>query len=212
MKQQNFPLSTSKAQKLHGPLDLVHADIAYAMPETAQGYQYFIVLIDDFSRYTWAYALKSRATVELLPILKFWLNNAQTQRERKLKTLRADRAGELTSNDLKEFAGSCGFNLEYAAPKAHQQNGVAEKAIDILRGGTNATLSKAKLSHHFSPYALDDHVWAQNRTIHKHDLTKTPFELWEGYPPNVASARTFGCMALFYVPRESRLKHEPRAK
>jgi hypothetical protein len=113
---------------------------------------------------------------------------------------------------MKDFAGMHGFNLEYAAPKAHKQNGVAEKFIDILRGGTNATLQRAQLGPNYWPLALDDQVWAQNRTVNKHNSTKTPFELWEGYPPNLSSARTFGCMALYYVPRESRLKHEPRAK
>jgi hypothetical protein len=120
MRQQTFPASTNLAKALRGPLDLVHADIAYAMPETSQGYQYFIVLIDDYSRYIWVFALKSRATAELLPILKRWLTNVQTQRDKKLKIFRADRAGELTSNDMKDLAGTHGFNLEYAAPKAHQ--------------------------------------------------------------------------------------------
>jgi len=54
---------------------------------------------------------------------------------RKLKVLRADHAKEYTSNEAKAWADKHGFRLEYSAPKASQQNGVAERAIAALRAG-----------------------------------------------------------------------------
>jgi len=148
IRQQHFPPIPKSRQKSSLPLDLVHSDIAYALPETTYGEKYFLVLVDDYTRYTWAYPLASRAAKEVFPILQDWLNMVQNQCDRKLKVLRADRAAEYTSNEAKAWAKEHGFRLEYSAPKASQQNGVAERAIATLRAGCMATLEKAELSQH----------------------------------------------------------------
>ena len=212
IRQQHFPPIPESKRKSQKPLDLVHSDIAYALPETAYGEKYILVLVDDYTRFEWAYPLSNRTAEEVFPILQAWLNRVENQCDRKLKVLRADHAKEYTSNEAKDWADARGFKLEYSAPKASQQNGVAERAIGVLRAGCMATLERSKLSQHFWPYALAHHVWASNRTVHTSNLEHTPYELWEGHVPSLAPAKTFGCMALYYVPRESRLKHEPRAR
>jgi transposase InsO family protein len=158
IRQQHFPPIPKSKQKSQMPLDLVHTDIAYALPETAHGDKYFLVLVDDYTRFTWAYPLTTRATEEVLPILQKWLNQVQNQCDRKLKALRADHAAEFTSRDAKAWAAEHGFRLEYSAPKASQQNEVAERAIGVLRAGAMSTLEQAELSPHFWPHALANHV------------------------------------------------------
>jgi len=68
-----FPPIPKAKQRSMQPLDLVHTDIAYALPETIHGAKYFLVLVDDYSRYTWAFPLTSRDSDEVLPILQTWL-------------------------------------------------------------------------------------------------------------------------------------------
>jgi hypothetical protein len=70
----------------------------YAEP----GKKYFLVLVDDHTRYMWAYPLTSRETDEVLPVLQKWLNRVENQCDPKLKVLRADHAKEYTSNHAKD--------------------------------------------------------------------------------------------------------------
>ena len=129
-----------------------------------------------------------------------------------MKVLRTDETGKFMGKDLRSWAADEGFVLEFSSPNAHQQNGVAERVIPMLRDGTMATLEGAQLSTEYWPFALHAQVWARNRTIRRKNLHRTSFEQWFGFKPSVASARIFGCVALYYLPREKRLKHEPKAK
>jgi hypothetical protein len=55
-----FPKSDSKA----GVLELIHSDVCDPMPSTSlSGYVYYVSFIDDYSRKTWVYFLKSKDEV-----------------------------------------------------------------------------------------------------------------------------------------------------
>ena len=55
---QPFPLSTAHAS---APLELIHTDLWGPSHEPSKdGFKYHIHLIDDFSRYTWIYPLKTK--------------------------------------------------------------------------------------------------------------------------------------------------------
>ena len=59
-----FPNSDSRAK---GILDLIHSDPCGPMSITTQsGYLYFMTFIDDYSRKTWIYFLKSKESDEVL--------------------------------------------------------------------------------------------------------------------------------------------------
>lgn len=73
-KQQHFRAIPKDMQKSQRPLQLVHLDIAFAMPETIHGKKYFLVSVNDYTGYTWASPLTSRASEEMFPILQTWLN------------------------------------------------------------------------------------------------------------------------------------------
>jgi hypothetical protein len=56
-----FPKSDSKAE---GILELIHSDVCGPMPSTTlSGYVYYVSCIDDYSRKTWIYFLKSKDEV-----------------------------------------------------------------------------------------------------------------------------------------------------
>jgi hypothetical protein len=56
-----FPSSDSKAK---GVLDIMHSDVCGPMSTTSlSGYVYYVSYIDDFSRKTWIYFLKSKGEV-----------------------------------------------------------------------------------------------------------------------------------------------------
>lgn len=57
--RKQIPLKSSySATKV---LELVHGDLCGPIqPETASGKRYFLLLVDDFSRYMWVYFLKTK--------------------------------------------------------------------------------------------------------------------------------------------------------
>lgn len=59
--REPFPLSSHKSAAL---FELIHADVwgPYGV-ESHDGYKYFLSLVDDFSRVTWIFLLRSKSEV-----------------------------------------------------------------------------------------------------------------------------------------------------
>ena len=60
-KQATLPFNNSVSHAL-SPFDLIHFDVWGPSPITTQGGScYFVIFVDDFSRYTWIYLFKNRS-------------------------------------------------------------------------------------------------------------------------------------------------------
>jgi hypothetical protein len=67
-KQIQLPYFTSDSHSIE-PFDLVHSDIWDPAPFVSKGgYRYYVIFIDDHSRYTWIYFMKCRS--EPISIIK----------------------------------------------------------------------------------------------------------------------------------------------
>ena len=72
------------------------------MPATNGGRRYFLLLMDDCSRYMWLQLLTSKDKVAV--VIKKFKMRAEVESSKKLRMLRTDRGGEFTSV---EFATYC---------------------------------------------------------------------------------------------------------
>jgi hypothetical protein len=192
------------------PLDLVHSDICGPVPPSAKGHRYFVAFIDEATRYCWAEPMVTRD--EVLSNFTTWKAAAENQVDRRLKVFRADGAGEYTSNDFKALRRVQGFSMQYCAPYFQQQNGVSERFNRTFEEGVLSMLSAAELPRTYWTHALAQFVWCKNRVASASLPTMTPYEAWHGRRPSVAQARVFGCMALFYIPKDKRRKWGERAQ
>jgi transposase InsO family protein len=94
-----FPKSDNKAE---GVLELIHSDVCGPMPSTSiNGYVYYVSFIDDYSRKTLVYFLKSKD--EVFGKFKEFKALIENLSERKIKTLRSDNGGEYTSKEFVNF-------------------------------------------------------------------------------------------------------------
>jgi hypothetical protein len=65
------------------------------------GYLYYVIFIDDHSRKTWIYFLKTKDGI----LARFQEYKARVENliEKKIKVLRSDNGGEYTSEDFNDF-------------------------------------------------------------------------------------------------------------
>ena len=97
MHNVHFPNSQFKASF---PFELVQSDLWGPAPiVSVNGFRYYILFVDHYSRFSWLYPLKSKSEA----FTKFVHFNAMVtnQFSLKIKSFRSDGGGEFTSNEFK---------------------------------------------------------------------------------------------------------------
>jgi hypothetical protein len=124
-----FPSNNNRSKEI---LDLIHSDVCGPVPVISLGGSlYYVIFIDDYSRKTWLYLLKSKDEV----FNKFQEFKAEIENltNKKIKTLRTDNEGEYTSKEFVAFCKSAGIRRELTIPHNSQQNDVAERKNRSIR-------------------------------------------------------------------------------
>ena len=91
-KQTRLPFSLSNSRS-EASFDLVHSDVWGPAPiNSYNGFRYFVIFIDDFSKAIWLYLLKSKD--EVFNYFQEFLCLIETQFDAKLKIFRSDNGTE----------------------------------------------------------------------------------------------------------------------
>ena len=100
------------------PLDLIHTDVCdlKSIP-TRGGKKYFIMFIEDSTKYFYIYLLKSKD--EAIDKFVLYKNEAENQLNKKIKAVRSDRRGEYVS-PFADFCSQNGIQHEFTAPYSPQ--------------------------------------------------------------------------------------------
>jgi hypothetical protein len=127
------------------PLQLIHTDIWTSPILSHTGFKYYIVFIDDFSRFTWLYPLHQKS--EAFPIFTQFKALVENQFSTSIKQLQFDGGGEYTSLQFQNFLTKHGIAFRKTCPYTSPQNGIAERKLrHILETGltllAHANLSK----------------------------------------------------------------------
>jgi hypothetical protein len=97
------------------PLELLHMDlfgpVAYL---SIGGSKYGLVIVDDFSRFTWVFFLQDK--IETQGTLKRFLRQAQNKFELKVKKIRSDNGSEFKNLQVEEYLEEEGIKHEFSAP------------------------------------------------------------------------------------------------
>lgn len=209
-KHHRSPFETSSSQTKE-PLELVHSDVCGKMREKSiGGAQYFLTFIDDKTRYTWVYLLKTKDQV--FDRFLEWKALIEKSSGRKLKTLRSDNGGEYTSAKFAAYLKAEGVRHECTIPKTPEQNGVAERLNRTLVESSRSMLLDARLPHKFWAEAVSTAVYLRNRCPTNAVKGKTPYEAWYGEKPKVEKLRVFGCDAYSHIPKDERSKFDSKAR
>jgi hypothetical protein len=181
------------------------------MPSSSiSGYVYYVSFIDDYSRKTWIYFLKSKDEVfRKFKELKALIENLS---ERKIKILRSDNRGEYTSKEFVNFYRYVGIKKELTNPYNPQQNGVDERKKRTIMEVVKTMIHDQDLTMCLWVEAAMEIVYVQNRLSHNALGIKTLEEMFTGKKPEVSHLKIFGCLVFIHIPKEKRNKLEPSKK
>ena len=198
-KMPRTAIPKESASRAEGILDLVHTDIAGPLPVMSKGgARYFVTFIDDMSRWTTAYPIRTKC--ECFSYFKRFQRSAERLTGRKIKALRSDGGGEYTSNEFKDYLEQSGIAQQLTVPYTPQQNGVAERMNRTLKDLTRAMMLHKDVPQEFWGDALVTAVYIRNRVTSRNlPLNKTPYSLWHGRKPDVSHMRVFGCRCWYKI-------------
>ena len=107
-----FPVHGSRAST---SFEIVHTDVWGASPITSHGqHRYFVTFIDDYSRFTWIYFLRSKADV--FSALQRFVALVETQFSTSIKILRFDSGGEYMSHAFQNYLQQKGIISQRSCP------------------------------------------------------------------------------------------------
>jgi hypothetical protein len=203
-----FPGSAKTASRI---LELVHSDLAGPMQtKSIQGSSYIATFVDDHSRHTVVYFLKTKN--QFAAALQKFLSWAETQTSDKLHALHSDRGGEYMAANVQDILSQRGIEHRLTMPGSPQQNGKAERFNRTIMDKAMAMLHTASLPNGFWEYAVSTAVHTYNCTPSRTLKWQTPVEAWKpGKVPDVSYFRVFGCKAYMHVPADKRRKLDAKA-
>ena len=126
-KQTAIPFNNSVSHSL-SPFDLIHSDVWGPSPITTQGgSRYFVIFVDDFSRYTWIYLFKNCS--ELYHIYRDFTKMIETQFSKPIKVFRSDYAQEYKAHEFNSILHQFGIVPHSSCVGTSQQNGKVERKL-----------------------------------------------------------------------------------
>jgi hypothetical protein len=194
-----------------GIIDLIHSDVCGPMSSASlTGSLYYVVFIDDFSRKSWIFFMKTKGQV--FSRFQEFKSLVENQTGKKIRVMRSDNGGEYTSKEFMDFCVGEGIRRELTIPYNPQQNGVAEMKNKAIVGAARAMLHDHGLPLFLWAEACYTIFYLQNKSPHRVVGSMTPEEAFSGKKPKVGHFQIFGCITYSYVPSEKRTKLEPMAE
>ncbi|CAI7829536.1 unnamed protein product, partial [Closterium sp. NIES-53] len=120
--------------------------------------RYFLLVVDDYTRYTTVFPLRSKG--EVPEVLIPWNRAVRLQlRERfredlPVQRLHSDRGGEFSSDLLRDFCRGEGILNSFTIPTSPQKNGVAEHRIGLVMEVVHTSMIHAAAPHFLWPFAV----------------------------------------------------------
>nr|GEU49121.1 putative ribonuclease H-like domain-containing protein [Tanacetum cinerariifolium] len=137
---------------------------------------YFLVVTDDFSRFTWTFFLKTND--ETSGILRNFITEIENLKDLKVKIIRCDNGGEFRNKEMNDFCSRKMIKREFSNARTPQQNEVAERRNKTLIEAAITMLADAKLPITFWAEVVNTACYVQNMVLVNKSQNKTPYELF----------------------------------
>ncbi|KAI3735667.1 hypothetical protein L6452_15175 [Arctium lappa] len=209
-KQTKTSFKSKQVSSVTSPLQLLHMDLFGPVNiQSIAGKKYTLVIVDEFSRYTWVIFLrcKSDTPEELISFVKKMevLNNLT------VRSIRSDHGTEFKNSSLNNFFENKGISHNFSSVRTPQQNGVAERRNRTIIEAARSMLSDSHLPTQFWAEAVNTACFTQNRSLIIKRFGKTAYELFVGRKPSISFLHIFGCQCFILNNRDQLGKFDPKA-
>jgi len=201
---------TRNEHKSSNVLDLIHCDIWGPSPVKSNlGHNYYVLFIDDYSRFTWLYPLKLKSDFydTFIQFQKF----VENQYSSRINFFQSDGGAEFTSNCFKTHLRTSGIHHQLSCPYTPAQNSRAERKHRHVTETGLALLFHSHTSPRFWVDAFSTAAYIINRLPAPLLEGKSPFELLYGSPPNYENFHPFGCRVYLCLRDYMPNKFSPRS-
>ncbi|GKC88093.1 retrovirus-related pol polyprotein from transposon TNT 1-94 [Tanacetum coccineum] len=181
-------------------LHTLHMDLCGPLRvQSINGKKYILVIVDDYSRFTWVKFLRSKDetpvfVINLLKQLQVGLNKT-------VRFVRTDNGTEFVNKNLTDYYEGVDITHEKTVPRTPQQNGVVERRNCTLVEAARTMLIFLKAPLFLWAEAVATTCYTQNRSLIHTLHDKTPYELVHDKKPDLSFLRIFG--ALCYPTNDS---------
>nr|GEY17844.1 putative ribonuclease H-like domain-containing protein [Tanacetum cinerariifolium] len=114
---------------------------------------YYLVVIDDYSRFTWVFLLATKD--ETSGILKSFITRIENLVDHKVKVIRCDNRTEFKNREMNQFCEMKVVLRQFSIARTHQQNRVAETRNKTLIEAARTMLADSKLTTTFWAKSLN---------------------------------------------------------
>nr|GEZ52997.1 retrovirus-related Pol polyprotein from transposon TNT 1-94 [Tanacetum cinerariifolium] len=150
-KRSSFKSKAIPSSK--GRLNLLHMDLCGPMwVASINGKKYILVIVDDYSRYTWTLFLRSKD--ETPEVLKDFLTMIQRNLQAPVITVRTDKDTEFLNKTLNAFFKEKGIEHQTSTTRTPKQNGVVKRRNRTLVEAARTMLSALQLPLFFWAEAI----------------------------------------------------------
>ncbi|CAI7897377.1 unnamed protein product [Closterium sp. NIES-54] len=212
-RQRAAPHS-SEFPSTEAPLQTLHMDVWGPARVRGQGHErYFLLVVDDYSRYTTVFPLRGKG--EVTKVLIDWIRAACLRLRESFGSdfpvlrLHSDRGREFSSALLGAFCHAQGIRQTFTLPASPQQNGIAERRIGMVMDVAHTSMIHAAAPHFMWPFAVQ---YAAHQLNHQPRVSlpeTSPTLLWTGKVGDASVFRVWGSRA--FVRDLSADKLSPRA-
>jgi len=172
------------------PFALVHSDLCGPMKHSIGGAQYYIVYIDDCTRYAEVYFLITKTVEEISAKFQHYQAWVETQ-EFHIKRFRSDnRSGEYSNSLFLGLLGEKGITFEPSPRYTQHKNGTAERMIRILNAKARSMMLDANVPIIFWPEAIRTACYLHRRSpTWSPTDDRLPYEALYGTIPKIGHFR-----------------------
>ncbi|CAI7799214.1 unnamed protein product [Closterium sp. NIES-54] len=182
------------------PLQTLHMDVWGLARVRGQGHErYFLLVVDDYSRYTTVFPLRSKG--EVSEVLIDWIRGARHQLSESFVSdlpvlrLHSDRGGEFSSDLLRAFCCLEGIRQTFTLPASPQQNGIGECRIGMVMDVARTSMIHAAAPHFLWPFAVQYAAHQINLQPRVSLPETTPTLRWTGKVGDASAFRVWGSRA-----------------
>ena len=173
------------------PLQLLHMDLFGPVNIMSMSKKkYDLVIVDDYSKYTWVLLLHSKD--EAPQMIIDHVKKIELEAKLPMGTIISYNGTEFKNVVLIDFFTEKGISRQYLAHITPQQNGVVERNNRTFVEAARIMLSQSKHPIYLWAEVVNIACYTQNRTLINRDYDKTPYEIMANRKPTLKNFHVFG--------------------